>query len=371
MGTVSPPNYSKPSEPAAKRLFLNVNKSAIFVFVAAMILLSWRLDWPKGQSPDEKLYLSGSRVLWHQTPYLFNGHPYANTEHPPLAKYLMGLGIKVLGDNPKGWRIASVVAGAVTITTVFVWISGITDAFTGWIAVVLVATNGFWFCMSRIAMLSIFELCFCVLGFYFLDKHKPVLSGVALGLAMACRWNAAFAIILLVLWCIKQHDTRAALKIIGSSFVAYVVAFLPAVNFSIVEFLKAQKYILEFHSHAIGNVSLAQSWYLWPFKTSPEYSMGFLLGNPVVIAVGFVAAVVLIARSEHKLLGWAPIVFWLQWPLIGRTMQFYYYFLDSMVFLSIAAAILLSKTRTRWIPIAAASASALWFLFHYAGFAYL
>lgn len=353
-----------------KRIFTTSNISAILIFVLALIFLSLRLDWPRGPAGDEWLYVSGARVLWHKTPYLFNGHPYTNPEHPPLAKYLIGIGIMLHGDSPAAWRMASVVAGAVIISTVFLWISGVADPFTAWLAVLLVATNGFWFCMSRIAMLSIFELCFCVLGFYFFDKRWTVLSGVALGLAMACRWNAAFAILLLALWCIREHHTRKALVILGSSFLAYVVVFLPAVNFSLLSFIKAQAFILHFHSYAVGDVNVAQSWYLWPFRNEPDYWMNSLIGNPVSIVLGFIAAVFLIANSEYKLLGLAPIVFWLEWPITGRTMQFYYYFLDSIVFLSIAAAVLLGKTRARWPSMAVVAASTLWFLFHYPEFVY-
>lgn len=355
----------------AKRIFTTVNTSAILIFVLALVFLSLRLGWPRGPAGDERLYVSGARVLWHKTPYLFNGHPYTNPEHPPLAKYLIGIGIMLHGDNPAAWRIAPVVAGALTITTVFVWISGVADLFTAWIAVLLVATNGFWFCMSRMAMLSIFELCFCVLGFYFFDKRWTVLAGVALGLAMACRWNAAFAIILLILWCIKKHHTRRALVILGSSFLAYVLAFLPAVNFSLLDFIKAQAFILHFHSYATGNMNFAQSWYLWPFRNEPDYWMNSLIANPVSVVLGFIASVVLIASSEQKLLGLAPLLFWLQWPITARTMQFYYYFLDSVVFLSIAAALLLGKTSARWLSIALVTASTLWFVFHYPDFVYL
>jgi len=51
------------------------------------------------------------------------------------------------------------------------------DLYTAWVADALVVSNGFWCVMSRVAMLSIFELAFCVLGFYLLYGERYTLSG--------------------------------------------------------------------------------------------------------------------------------------------------------------------------------------------------
>ena len=42
-------------------------------------------------------------------------------EHPPLGKMLIAAGSLLFGDNPLGWRAASVLAGAVTLTAVLAW----------------------------------------------------------------------------------------------------------------------------------------------------------------------------------------------------------------------------------------------------------
>jgi predicted membrane-bound dolichyl-phosphate-mannose-protein mannosyltransferase len=352
----------------------SLNKYALFVFAMSIALLSPRLGVPRGSVLDESHYVSGAKALYHKSPGLWHGVPDTNLEHPPLGKYLIGLGIEFLGDNSVGWRVASVLFGSLTLMVIFIWISNIADPFTAWVAVVLVLTNGFWFVMSRVAMLSIFELCFCVTGFYFLSKDKPVWSGLFLGLASACRWNAAFAIALIVAWLTlrKNPQLKKAVLIGLTSFASYTIAFLPAVKFSVPDFVRAQAFIFHYHRHFVGNAQIVQRWYLWPFRNEPEFCLNCLLGNRVTILLGVIAIIFLLARSRHRLLAVVPIVFWLQWEVTGRTFQYYYYFLDSIVFLSIAAALMLGEARSRvkWFPAACVSVSVLWFVLYYPYFTY-
>jgi len=352
-----------------------VNKPALLVFVMCMALLAPHLGVPKGKVWDEHLYVSGAKALYHMDPGTWLGVTYTNPEHPPLGKYLIGLGVVSIGDTSAGWRAVPIVFGALTLVVIFLWISNIADSYTAWIAVVLVMTNGFWFVMSRLAMLSIFELFFCVAGFYFLSKDKAVWTGVCLGLACACRWNAVFAIALIVCWLtIRKHPEIKKAALVGfTSIGSYVVAFLPAVKFSLREFVRAQIYIFQFHRHPTGNVIAAQRWYLWPLRSEPEFYINSLFGNRVIIVLGAIAIIYLLAKPRYRLLGMAPLVFRVQWGITGRPFEFYYYFLDAMVFLSIAAALLLGEVRTRvkWFPVACVAVCVVWFMLHYPQFAYV
>jgi len=353
----------------------SLNKAAVMVFAMSVALLSFRLGVPKGSVMDESHYVSGAKALYHKTPGLWHGVPDTNPEHPPLGKYLIGLGVVCIGDNAIGWRLPPVVFGSLALMVIFVWISEIADSFTAWVAVLLVITNGFWFVLSRVAMLSIFELCFCVTGFYFLSKDKPVLCGVFLGLASACRLNAVFAVALIVVWLtLRKHPQFQKAAVVGStSLAAYTVAFLPAVKFSVPGFVRAQAFILHYHWHVKTVARFAQRWYLWPFRSEPEMSLNFLLGNRVTILLGAIAVVFLLASSKYRLLALAPVVFWSQWAVTGKIFEYYYYFLDSVVFLSVAAALLLGEARTKvkWFPAACVSICVLWFILHYPYFTYL
>ena len=352
-----------------------VNKPAIVLFLASMAFLCVRLGIPRGSVLDEFHYVSGAKALYDKTPGLWHGLPDTNPEHPPLGKYLIGLGIEVAGDNPTGWRLGSALFGAITVTVIFVWVSELKDRFTAWLAVALVLSNGFWFVMSRVAMISIFQLCFCLIGFYLFSKERVVWSGVSLGLAAACRWNAVFAVGLLVAWLTlrKMPEIRKAAQLLASFVIAYVAACLPVVRFRLGDFVRAQIFIFNYHKHANGVDRIAQKWYEWPFRTEPQFALNFLIANPIVLILGALAVVYLLFKPSYRLLAVAPIVFYLEWAIIPRPYEYYYYFFDSVVFLSIVAAIMLSELRgkLRWFPYAAVAIAAVWFLLHYADFTYL
>jgi len=68
---------------------------------------------------DEAYYVNAARVIvgihpaaglpYHTAPL----HKDPNAEHPQLAKLMIAGGIELLGDNPWGWRIGSVIFGSI------------------------------------------------------------------------------------------------------------------------------------------------------------------------------------------------------------------------------------------------------------------
>ena len=56
------------------------------------------------------------------------GTPTFNPEHPPMAKYFIAVGIKTLGDNPWGWRIASTLFGALAVSMMLAWVLELTGS---------------------------------------------------------------------------------------------------------------------------------------------------------------------------------------------------------------------------------------------------
>ena len=305
---------------------------------------------------------------------MWPGVPYSNPEHPPLAKYLIGLGVLSLGDNSAGWRAASVVFGSLTLVVIFLWISEIADVFTGWVAVLLVVCNGFWFVMSRLAMISIFELFFCVAGFYLLSKDKPVWSGVSLGLACACRWMPRLRS---RWWWAGLLCGGAANQEGGGDRVHVDCCLYPGLSacrqIQLAGICSGANLYFYFHRHPTGNVQASQRWYLWPLRREPEFYINSLFGNRIIIVVGAIAVVYLLVRSKHRLVALAPLVFWMQWAVTGRPFEFYYYFMDSIVFLSIAAALFLGEARSRvkWLPAVMVSICVIWFMLQYPHFAYV
>jgi predicted membrane-bound dolichyl-phosphate-mannose-protein mannosyltransferase len=350
---------------------VKVDPRPILVFVGAIALLTFNLNQPPSYKYDEMLYLDASRALMH-------GLPDPMPAHPPLAKHFMGLGIRIFGDNPIGWRIMSALAGASALAVIFLWVSQMADLSTAWVAVALVVSNGFWYVMSRVAMLPIFELAFCVLGFYLLWREWYTLSGASFGLATACRWNAAFAIALVIVWLLSAKRVKQALTICVVSVLVYAVTWLPTVGLHPVNFVNVNLYGFNFHHHAgAASPSASLPWYKWLYQSSDSGSE-WLVANPLITLAGIAGIVILFRERKHWLLACSAPVFWLQWAVIRRPFTYYYYFLDTCMFLSIAAAFAIIKLRTyRSKPgnVAASTVvmviAALWFAIHYAVFANL
>lgn len=123
-----------------------------------------------------------------------------NLEHPPLAKEIMALGMALLGDNPWGWRVMSALFGTLALLGAMraMWFASnsrmaslLTGLFTG--------TNFLLFVHARIAMLDVFMVGFVMLALWMCAgawreperaRWRLIVAGMALGGAMASKWNA-------------------------------------------------------------------------------------------------------------------------------------------------------------------------------------
>jgi len=128
---------------------------------------------------------------------------WLNREHPMLGKEIIALGIALLGDNPMGWRVPSLVAGTVALFAGMraMWFAS-ARRFATLAYGLLLATGFFLFIHSRIAMLDIFMIVFVAIGLWQCaaavreperGRLRLAVAGISLGLAMGAKWNAAIA----------------------------------------------------------------------------------------------------------------------------------------------------------------------------------
>ncbi len=125
--------------------------------------------------------------------------------HPPLGKWLIGAGIRVFGFTPLGWRISSVVAGAL----VAVLVAGTVRVLGGRPLLVLcaglaVCVDGIMFVTSRLALLDVFVALFTSLALWFTAaawtsqpdhrRCRRMIAGalVSVGAATAVKWSGAW-----------------------------------------------------------------------------------------------------------------------------------------------------------------------------------
>jgi dolichyl-phosphate-mannose--protein O-mannosyl transferase len=176
------------------KIFVHVIIVCLFLFSQALFLIN--IQYPKGHNFDESGYVPAAAQL-----LLMTGN--RNWEHPPLAKLLMALGIKLFGDQPLGWRYMSTFFGSLTLVGMYLWALALfRDQRTALFAALITVVNQLLYVQARIGTLDIFLFAFTVLALAAFcaawsikaDRHKVFLlllsAGVMFGLAIACKWAA-------------------------------------------------------------------------------------------------------------------------------------------------------------------------------------
>ena len=225
----------------------------LLVFVAAMIVRGVGLDRPPVQVFDEVFYAADG--CW----YVQSEGPCPRVElttmHPPLGKWLIGWSIELAGNDPVGWRLASVLAGSLTVSLLFLlgWVL-LQSRVAAVATAVLLLFDPMHFVLSRIAMLDIFVTLFGVAAFAFLaldrrrllggrgsSKLLQVCAGVALGAAVASKWSGLLSLLgalsIAIAWEMPNHPGSArerfnsALRARGSAFV-FTFLVVPALVYA-------------------------------------------------------------------------------------------------------------------------------------------
>jgi predicted membrane-bound dolichyl-phosphate-mannose-protein mannosyltransferase len=190
---------------------------------------------------DEAYYVNAARVIAGIKPPA--GSPYAgtplhrdpNAEHPQLAKLIMAGTIELLGDNPWGWRVGSVLFGLIAIIAMYALVRAARGS--PWLAVgaaAVMALDNLMLVHARIATLDIYMIAMVLVAATFYMRGWVVASGIALGIAGCMKLVAvgvipAFVLLeaLRVVWARRDGEARATLRkrgtallvMLGSTFV--------------------------------------------------------------------------------------------------------------------------------------------------------
>ncbi len=175
---------------------------------------------------------------------VFTGEP-SFVVHPPVGKWLIGLGEMALGVQPVGWRLAAAIASVLSILILGRVVLRLTGrALLGTIAAGLLAFDGLHLTVGRTALLDTFLMLFVLAAFaaLLIDRDHTrarylrlgppgrapslrvwrIAAGVLLGLACGVKWSALWYVaafgLLTVLWEIASrrragdaHPWRSAL----------------------------------------------------------------------------------------------------------------------------------------------------------------
>ena len=380
--------------------------------ISALVFLVALAAFAPGFTAAGKVYFDETWYVPTARQWLLNGqmlHP----EHPPLAKMLIAAGMKLFGDNPFGWRAMSLVFGALTVTGVWLWTLALTsDVALALFSAAITLLDGVVFVQSRIAMLDIFLLCFCVLALAAFTHAENalskgaalswhVLAGGCIGLAAACKWSGWFlgfgliglklAIALLRLWRTRFEDARAgdfyapeapAIGLVGglaaylaAPVAAYFLCYVPQLirARSLYEFIATHENMIAIMTGKSSDHPYKSLWWTWPGLWRPVW---YLFDAPAKEAGGWsetgkAAAVVGLPNPFVLLAGEAAILWtlyagvlrraraplivaiaffaqWLPWALNPKGLEFYYYFYPSIVCLGPALALVGAALARPW-----------------------
>lgn len=174
--------------------------------------------------------------------------------HPPVGKWIIGIGEQLFGFTPFGWRFMVALLGTVSVLLLCrIGRRLFRSTFLGCLAGLLLAVDGLHFVMSRAALLDLILMFFVLAAFGCLvidrdwarrklaaalplDEEEGVLrpdfriaedlrlgwrpwrigAGVMLGLAFATKWNGLYILaafgVMAVLWDVAARRTAGAVR---------------------------------------------------------------------------------------------------------------------------------------------------------------
>lgn len=341
-----------------------------------------------------------ARTAWE---HLNGVWPYEIT-HPPLGKEILGLGIRLFGMTPFGWRFSGTLFGTLMLPLLYVFLKKLFGGRTvPTLGTILFATDFMHYVQTRIATIDTYAVFFILLMYLFLylwlteDKLWALgLCGLCFGLGAASKWTsiyagAGLALLWLAHWIRRFRDARqeaekkdavlpaflgnvlfCLLFFVALPLLIYLLSYLPygraagAKLFS-KEYLdlviKNQVYMFTYHSQSVLGAThpYSSTWYQWLIDYRPilyvlEYpssstriSIAAFL-NPVLCWGGLMSLPLLVwtalrrrdRRAAFILVGYLSQL--LPWVPVAR-LTFAYHYFPSSLFLVLALSYVLALLR--------------------------
>jgi dolichyl-phosphate-mannose-protein mannosyltransferase len=360
---------------------------SILLFIASCAFFLWNIQFPATKNFDEFHYIP-SALQW------ITLSENQNWEHPPFAKILISFGVRLFGDEPLGWRFMSVIFGGLTLVGMyrFAYVLFRENRKAAWICAMITLFNQLLYVQARIAMLDTFMMAFLAWSLYYfvraMDEYKfdskwVARSGVAMGLAVACKWFAfvpwAMCGGLLFLQAIRLrsrprfNDLFVYWLVIPA--IVYYATFLPYLfvkhdpAYSVWELLTSfQARMLDGQKRVVNSHPYMSQFMDWIWMRRPiwyafdkagaqqENVRGvILLGNPLIMWGGLLA-ILAIGVDWLRTRSWIPFYilyfyagFAFCWIAIPRKVAFYYYYYPAGMILGVAITYWLMRFKREWL----------------------
>jgi 4-amino-4-deoxy-L-arabinose transferase-like glycosyltransferase len=145
---------------------------------------------------DEAYYVPAARCLLTGL--------VSNIEHPPLAKGLIALAIRLLGDVGFAWRLPSIVFGTLAIALLCLLTRALADRKTALLAAFLLSFETLWFVHSSIAMLDIVAVSLALLALLVFIRGEWVWAGAVIGVSMLAKEVTVLLLVVLPMFSLLQ-----------------------------------------------------------------------------------------------------------------------------------------------------------------------
>jgi len=330
---------------------------------------------------DEVYYVDAAHAVLQGAPATIRDH------HPPLGKSLIAVSIATLGDNPLGWRFPSVLAGTLLAVAVFGVTRKLTaDRRTAYVAWLLTIGGGFWYALSRLAMLSIFELAFEMAAIWmFLTAVESegmawwCAAGVLFGLSVASRWLGAMGLLVCIAVAVRKRRMCKSCVMAMAALATYVAAWIPLLireHRPLRYLIDINVFIFRFHHEPAGGWDTGEPWWTWLLRTQQTRSFSPFLANPIIAALGLVALAVICARPAKRRFALPALLYiahLLPWVLGIRPVTYYYYYFEAYTFLGIALAVVVANAALHKVrlDVIVTTAALGYFVYWYPTWAYL
>jgi dolichyl-phosphate-mannose-protein mannosyltransferase len=340
------------------------------ILVLGMMIKLVRLSDPPDFYFDEvyhgftaTYYLNGN----HEAYSMYHKNPPGRAvewTHPPLAKLFMTAGMMVFGENSFGWRVSSVVFGAILIMfAALVARELFNSAFIALITAFLLSIEGLIFTQSRIAMNDAHLMAFVYMAFYFYIRWRKnaevykylIWTGVATGLALSCKWSALFVFMIIGIerlysWYRKfelpslKEFAMLTLSLVIIPAAVYVASYAHFfwLGYTWDELVNLQRSMWWYHTNLKATHPYMSKPYHWLFNLRPvwmyvDYSVEgrigniYNIGNGIILYFGLASVVMAILELRRQFVWevWfcvlAYFMVWLPWIFSPRIMLFYHY----------------------------------------------
>ena len=334
------------------------------------------------------------------------GVPPYEISHPPLGKLILGLGVRLFGMTPFGWRFMGTLFGVLMLPALYVCLKNLFGrTVVAACGTALLAADFMHLTQTRLATIDTYGVFFILLMYLFLYRYLTLpagtpfarcapplfLSGLCWGLGAASKWTVIYGCVgLAALYFAGLYQKlrdwpagedallerrRWCLKVLAFSVLCFAV--IPAVIYFLSYYPYAQargdtslgawwkvlwenqKYMFTYHNGVTDSHPYSSRWYQWLVDArpilyyldspAPGYTIRFAaFVNPVVCWGGLLAVLTLAARVFTRRCGSALFLLvgylsqLLPWLLIGRITFAYHYF-PSVIFLVLALGYVFSE----------------------------